>query len=439
MSSRSTWASQIGFILASVGAAVGLGAIWKFPYLAGSNGGSAFFFPYMILTFTVGLVLLIAEIAIGRIAGTSTVPGFRKLGGKAYLPVAYIAVATGFGILCFYSAVGGWTIAYFIDALLGNAAIADKAALGAHFGSLVADPMKAIGFQMVFLLLTALVVNREVSSGIERLNKVLLPTFFILMIVIIVRGVTLPGAEKGIEYLFSWHPEAFTWQSLLAAMGFMFFSLCVGCGVIFTYGSYLKEGAPVIKNSAWVLILSLLSSIMGGLMIMPAVFAFGLDPAGGPDLTFITMPIVFSKLPFGNAFAAMFYLCLVFAALTSAVSILEMCVAHCVDELHANRVKSTVALTFLLMVIGSLCALSFGLLKDVKIFGRTFFDNFDFLTSNLGMPIGGLVICALAGVTTWKTVQSDLGLTGALAQAFRFVLTIASPIVIITVLVTGLL
>ncbi|HBC69898.1 MAG TPA: sodium-dependent transporter, partial [Sutterella sp.] len=223
MTSRSTWASQIGFILSSVGAAVGLGAIWKFPYLAGSNGGSAFFFPYMILTFTVGLVLLIAEIAVGRIAGISTVPGFRKLGGKAYLPLAYIAVATGFGILCFYSAVGGWTVAYFIDALLGNAAVADKAALGAHFGALVANPVHAIGFQIVFLLLTALVVNREVSSGIERLNKVLLPTFFILMIVIIIRGVTLPGAEKGIEYLFSWHPEAFTWESLLSAMGFMFF------------------------------------------------------------------------------------------------------------------------------------------------------------------------------------------------------------------------
>jgi len=439
MTSRSTWASQIGFILSSVGAAVGLGAIWKFPYLAGSNGGSAFFFPYMILTFTVGLVLLIAEIAVGRIAGISTVPGFRKLGGKAYLPLAYIAVATGFGILCFYSAVGGWTVAYFIDALLGNAAVADKAALGAHFGALVANPVHAIGFQIVFLLLTALVVNREVSSGIERLNKVLLPTFFILMIVIIIRGVTLPGAEKGIEYLFSWHPEAFTWESLLSAMGFMFFSLCVGCGVIFTYGSYLKKDAHIINNSAWVLILSLLSSIMGGLMIMPAVFAFGLDPAGGPDLTFITMPIVFSQLPFGNFFAALFYLCLVFAALTSAVSILEMCVAHCVDELHANRVKSTVVLTFMLMVIGSLCALSFGPLADVKIFGRTFFDNFDFLTSNLGMPIGGLVICALAGLTCWKSVQSDLGLSGGLAKAFRFVLTILSPVVIITVLVTGLL
>ena len=187
------------------------------------------------------------------------------------------------------------------------------------------------------------------------------------------------------------------------------------------------------------LALSLLSSIMGGLMIMPAVFAFGLDPAGGPDLTFITMPIVFSKLPFGNFFAALFYLCLVFAALTSAVSILEMCVAHCVDELHANRVKSTVVLTVLMMMIGSLCALSFGPLADVKIFGRTFFDNFDFLTSNLGMPIGGLVICALAGVTSWKMVQGDLKLSGALSAAFRFILTVLCPVVILTVLVTGLL
>ncbi|HBZ58119.1 MAG TPA: sodium-dependent transporter, partial [Sutterella sp.] len=197
MNSRSTWASQIGFILSSVGAAVGLGAIWKFPYLAGSNGGSAFFFPYLILTFTVGLVLLIAEITAGRLGAGSVVTGYRSLGGKGFVPWAYLGILTGYGVMCFYSAVGGWTISYLIDALLGNGIVADKAALGAHFGSLVADPVKAIGFQALFLVLTALIVNREVSRGIELLNKIMLPIFMGLMVVIIIRGVTLPGAEKG--------------------------------------------------------------------------------------------------------------------------------------------------------------------------------------------------------------------------------------------------
>jgi NSS family neurotransmitter:Na+ symporter len=341
--------------------------------------------------------------------------------------------------MCFYSAVGGWTIAYFIDALLGNGIVADKAALGAHFGSLVADPVKAIGFQALFLVLTALIVNREVSRGIELLNKIMLPVFMGLMVVIIIRGVTLPGAEKGLEYLFSWHPEAFSWSSLLAAMGFMFFSLCVGCGCMFTYGSYLDHRAHIVNNCTWVMILSVISSVLGGLMIMPAVFAFGLDPAGGPDLTFMTMPIVFSQIPFGGLFASLFYLCLVLAALTSAVSLLEIPVAYCVDELKMNRVVSTVVVTGSLMVIGSLCALSFGTLADVKICGRTFFDNFDFLTSNLGLPIGGLILCLLTGVTVWPKIQSATGLKGSLAGAFRFILTIVSPIVILTVLVTGLI
>ena len=439
MNSRSTWASQIGFILSSVGAAVGLGAIWKFPYLAGSNGGSAFFFPYLILTFTVGLVLLIAEITAGRLGAGSVVTGYRSLGGKGFVPWAYLGILTGYGVMCFYSAVGGWTIAYLIDALLGNGIVADKAALGGHFGSLVADPVKAIGFQALFLVLTALIVNREVSRGIELLNKIMLPIFMGLMVVIIIRGVTLPGAEKGLEYLFSWHPEAFSWSSLLAAMGFMFFSLCVGCGCMFTYGSYLDHRAHIVNNCTWVMILSVISSVLGGLMIMPAVFAFGLDPAGGPDLTFMTMPIVFSQIPFGGLFASLFYLCLVLAALTSAVSLLEIPVAYCVDELKMNRVVSTVVVTGSLMVIGSLCALSFGTLADVKICGRTFFDNFDFLTSNLGLPIGGLILCLLTGVTVWPKIQSATGLKGSLAGAFRFILTIVSPIVILTVLVTGLI
>ncbi|MCI5851622.1 MAG: sodium-dependent transporter [Sutterellaceae bacterium] len=441
MANRSTWASQIGFILSSVGAAVGLGAIWKFPYLAGSNGGSAFFLPYLVLTFTVGVVLLIAEITLGRVAKGSIVPAYRTLGGKGFLPFAYMGIVTGFLVMSFYSAVGGWTIAYFFEALAGSGIVADKASLGAHFAGLVSNPVSALGLQALFLALTALVVCRDVSAGIERLNKVLLPLFLALRVVVIIRGVTLPGAMKGVSYLFSFDAGRFTAASLFQAMGFMFFSLCVGCGCMLAYGSYLSERVNVVRSCFWITFLSLLASVLGGLMVMPAVFAFGLDPAAGPGLTFVTMPIVFAQLPFGSFFAALFYLCLIFAALTSAVSLMEIIVSWCVDELRVTRGRATIYVSFALMLTGSLCSLSFGPLSGTKVFGKTFFDLADFLSSNIGLPVGGLVLCAVAGFFAWPQVKDVLlrsGLSKTAASVFRFILTVASPAVILIVLVGGL-
>ena len=259
--SRSTWGSKIGFVLASAGASVGLGAIWKFPYLVGSNGGSAFLFPFILLTLTVGLVLLIAELALGRAGAGSIVTGFRKLGGKAWGRAGYLGVVTGFLVLSFYSAIGGWTIAYFINACLGNGLVADQAQLGAHFARIAGTPEMAIGFQALFLVMTGWVVAYGVSSGIERLSKVLMPLLFILMLVLIVRSLFLPGAEKGLAYLFSWNPEAFTVDALLSAMGFTFFSLCLGSGCMLTYGSYLDKDTDLIYSSSWIAGLTILSSV----------------------------------------------------------------------------------------------------------------------------------------------------------------------------------
>ncbi|MGN1209698.1 MAG: sodium-dependent transporter, partial [Duodenibacillus sp.] len=357
---RSSWSSRIGFILASVGAAVGLGAIWKFPYLVGSNGGSVFLFPYVLLSFTVGLVLLIAEVALGRTGKGSIVTAYRAIGGRAWVGWGYLGVLTGFCVLCFYSAIGGWTISYFIDAVLGNGIVADQNALNAHFGALVSNPYISIGYQALFLFVTAWIVAYDVSKGIERIGKTLMPLLFVLVLVVIVRGLTLPGAEKGIAYLFSWNPSAFSFQSLLAAMGFTFFSLCVGCGCMLTYGSYLPKSSNLVSGCAWITFLATFSSILGGLMIMPAVFAFDLNPAAGPGLTFMTMPVVFAQLPMGQLFAVAFYLCLVVAAVTSAVSMLELVVAFFVDELNMRRVTAVTLVTIVMLVVGSFCGLSFG-------------------------------------------------------------------------------
>ena len=442
MSERINWTSRLGFILASAGAAVGLGAIWKFPYLAGSNGGSAFLFPYIVLSFTVGLALVIAEITLGRLGKGGIVTAYRAIGGRGWTFFGYLGILTGFCVLCFYSAVGGWTISYFIDALLGNGIVDDVNALNAHFGSLVSNPYISIGFQAAFLFLTAWIVLFDVAKGIERLNKILMPLLFVLVLILIVRGLTLPGAAKGLEYLFAWNSDVFTWRSLLAAMGFTFFSLCVGCGCMLTYGSYLSKDTNLFAGCAWITFLATISSILGGLMILPSVFAFNLNPAGGPGLTFMTMPIVFAKLPFGQFFAVIFYACLVLAALTSAVSLLELVAAYFIDELKLVRFKAVTLVTFALLFVGSFCGLSFGVLADFKIAGRTIFDNFDYFTSNLSLPVGGLVVCALAGVFAWPKVKAEIRQGAVVSdfvfRLFRFVLVVASPVLILTVLVTGL-
>lgn len=440
---RITWTSRIGFVLASAGAAVGLGAIWKFPYMAGTNGGSVFLFPYVLLTFTVGLVLLIAEIALGRLGKGGIVTTYRKLAGSPFLPAGYLGVVTGFLVLSFYSAIGGWTISYFCEALVGRGLITDQSLLGAHFAEFTADPVMALGFQWLFLILNGLIVAFDVTKGIERVSKILMPLLFFLMLVLIVRGLMLPGAGAGVEFLFKFAPEAFTFDALLQAMGFTFFSLCVGCGCMMTYGSYLSEDTNLIRSCLWIAFLGVLASIMGGLMIMPSVFAFGLDPTAGPGLTFITMPAVFAQLPFGQVFAVIFYLCLIVAAITSSVSMIEILVAFLVDEKGYGRPKAAVVSTIALALVGALPCLSFGILADVKLGGKTFFDIFDFFTSNISLPVGGLVILFLAGFKCWPLVERSLSPTGTLSSAaastLKFFMRVAAPILVAAVLLSGLL
>lgn len=443
MAGRATWASRVGFVLAAAGAAVGLGAIWKFPWLAGSNGGSAFLLPYLVLSFTLGLVFLVAEITLGYLGRGSIVSTMKRLASAKWLPVGYMGVLTGLLVLSFYSVIGGWTLAYLIDALLGNGLITDQAQLGARFGALAGNPTLAIGYQALFLALTAGVVALKVNRGIELLSKILMPALFILMLIIILRGLTLPGAEAGLSYLFAFRPEAFTAESLYAALGFTFFSLCVGCGCMMTYGSYLPEGSRIFKSCFTIVSLTVLASVLGALMVMPPVFAFGLDPAAGPGLTFVTMPAVFAQLPFGGLFAVAFYACLAFAALTSSVSLLELDAAFLIDEFKFSRAGASFACSVVVMVAGIFCALSFGPLADSKFLGKNVFDWFDFLTSNLFLPIGGLAVALLAGIFCWPRVKGAItaseNVPPSLLALFRVLLVVACPALVIAVLVTGLI
>ena len=443
MPERATWASKAGFVLASAGAAVGLGAIWKFPWLAGSNGGAVFVIPYVILSLTLGFVFLTAEITLGYMGRGSIVTTMRKLGGSKWVPAGYLGVVTGLLVLSFYSVIGGWTIAYFCEALTGTGLITDQSQLGAHFEELTANPVTALGFQWLFLLINGLIVALDVTKGIERVSKILMPLLFVMMLVLIVRGLMLPGAMAGVEFLFKFDPDAFTLDGLLAAMGFTFFSLCVGCGCMLTYGSYLDRKTNLLSGCLWIAFLGVIASLLGGLMIMPSVFAFGLDPTAGPGLTFITMPAVFAQIPFGQIFAIMFYLCIVVAAVTSSVSMIEILVAFLVDEKKLSRPSAAVLSTVALAIVGALPCLSFGLLSDVKFFDRNFFDLFDFFTSNLSLPVGGLVILVLAGWWCWPKVSQDIA--GDVPRSnrwflwLRVMMLVVSPLLVLAVLVSGLM
>ena len=443
MASNSTWGSRIGFILASAGSAVGLGAIWKFPYLAGNNGGSVFLLSYLLFTFTVGVAMLISEYVIGREGRMGAIGSLKKVVGKHWGVFGTVGVVTAFAILCFYSCVGGWCIKYLIDAFTGTGIVSNADELNKNFGSFVSNAALAYFYQIIFLLANAVIVSLGVQKGIERLAKFLMPVLFILMLILIVRGLTLPGAVKGLEYLFKPNWSGFTSSAIFNAMGFTFFSLSLGAAVMVTYAGYLSEKVNLLTSTAWVAFLAIMAAVLGGLMVMPAVFAFNLSPTAGPGLTFVTMPAIFSQMPFGVFFAILFYFCLVVAAITSSMSMLEAVVASVLDYTRLSRAAATWITTALAAFIGLFCTLSFGSLSDFKIFGKNVFDLLDFLTCNVGMPLSEIGFSVAAAWIAWKVTAKQLTSAGPvqtwLLWAIRIVIGILSPLLIITVVLTGLL
>ncbi len=440
---RSTWGSRLGFILASAGSAVGLGAIWKFPYMAGTNGGSAFILPYLILTVLIGFVVLLIEMAIGRQTHSGAGQALGKLGGRKWNFIGMTSVLTGFLILAFYQVIGGWCLNYLFDACMGHGLITDTSKLGEYFGQFVSNGTQSVLMQLSFLALTAGVLVFGVQKGIERVSKILMPLLFIMMLVLIVRGLMLDGAWKGVEFMFKFDANAFTSSSLLNALGFSFFSLSLGSGAMMNYGSYLSDEVNLPRSVAWISFLAAGAALLGGLMIMPAVFAFGLDPAAGPGLTFVTMPAVFAQLPLGQLLAITFYACLTVAALTSAISIMEMSVQYLIDRFHMDRMRSIVLNTVALVILGIPCALSFGSMSDFTIGGKTFFDVLDYMTSNVGMPLGAMGIAIVGGYLAWPQIQNQLNMTDKLPAVYEkmiaFSIKILSPVVIVVIALAGLL
>ncbi|WP_434628768.1 sodium-dependent transporter [Chromobacterium sp. CV08] len=405
---RSQWGSRLGFILAAAGSAIGLGAIWKFPYVAATNGGGAFLFIYLGICLTLGLVLMVSEMALGRAANAGAVGAFRRLAGGFWPVIGYMGVLVCFLILSFYSVVGGWTVAYIGKSLQGSIMTSDPKALGAIFNGFISDPVQPVLYHGGFALLTLAVVVGGVQKGIEALSKFLMPALFALMLVLIARGLTLPGALDGVGYFVAPDFSKVSAAMLVDALGLAFFSLSLGLGIMITYGSYVGRESKLVGSALWVIALTVATCFLAGLMVLPAVFAFGFDPSAGPGLTFITMPAVFAHLPLGQLFAVMFFCLLLLAALTSSVSLLEVVTSFAIDELRLSRRVAAILMAAGTFLLGVPASLSLGVWSDHQLFGMNFFDLLDFVTSKLLMPAGELLLALFVGWKAWPVVRKEL-------------------------------
>ncbi len=434
---RGNWGSRIGFILAAAGSAVGLGAIWKFPYVAGANGGGVFLLVYLACVFSVGVVMLLAEMMIGRSAKKSATSAYRLLGGGHWHVAGWISVLCVYFILGFYCVVGGWTIAYIVEAIKGDILTTDAKVLSETFSVFIADPTSSLIYTAGFMVLTASIVIAGVQSGIERICKVLMPVLFALMLFMVYRSLSLPGAMEGVMYFITPDWSKLSIKMVLDALGLAVFSLSVGAGLMIAYGSYLSEDTKVVNAGLWIAGIATLASIMAGLMILPAVFAFDVDPASGPGLTFITMPALFAQMAGGQILALVFFSLLLFAATTSSISIMEPVVAFLIDEYAFARKTATILVgvsNYIILCIPA--ALSFGsMADDMKIFGKTPFDLMDFVASNLLMPLGGMFAAVFVGWRIWPQIKVILAeeMHKHAVQWYHLMAAIVAPLLIAVV------
>ncbi len=395
---RDSFASKFGVIAAAAGSAVGLGNIWRFPYITGENGGGAFILIYLFFVVVIGIPAMMAELIIGHRAKRNAIGSFRVL--KPHSPwilVGYVGVITGFLILAFYSTIAGWTLHYTYLAIIDTFSNKTPEQLANIFEKFHTSALLPVFWQVVFMIFTAGIVIAGVSKGIEKYTKILMPLLFVILIILDIRAVTLPGANAGLEFLFKPDFSKVTSATVLEALGQAFFSLSLGMGVLITYGSYIEKDNKLLNVASEVALFDTLVAIMAGIAIFPAVFAFHLAPQEGPGLVFKTLPAIFQQMPAGYFFAILFFLLLFVAALTSSISLLEVVVAAMTEELKMSRKNATLIGSITITILGIFATLSFGKLSSVLIFNKTIFELLDFVSSNILLPLGGLFIVLFVG------------------------------------------
>lgn len=441
---RAQFTSKFGLIAAAAGSAIGLGNIWKFPYITGVYGGAAFLFVYLAFILAIGLPIMLSELIIGRKSRRNAFGAFKKLAPETpWRFIGSFGVAAAFLILSFYGVVAGWSIKYIVFSINNSFHSSSPEAISSAFEKFITNPVGPLFYQILFMLMTGAIVIIGVQKGIERYSKVLMPILLIIIIILDIRAVTLPGAGDGLRFLF--HPDfsKLSFEGVLSALGHAFFSLSLGMGTLITYGSYVNKHNNLVNTAIQVTFADTLIAILAGIAIFPAVFAFNIEPGQGVGLIFVTLPNVFMQMPGGYLFSVLFFILLTIAALTSGISILEVVVAYFTEELKIKRRTSTILATSLIALLGIICSLSMGIFSEYEIFGLNFFDQLDFISANLLLPIGGMFIALFIGWSFGKfKVMREVAhggrLRGWFLRIFMLLVKFVAPIAIFIVFLQGL-
>lgn len=442
-SERGNFGSKIGVILATAGSAVGLGNVWRFPYVAGENGGAAFIFIYLVCIFLMGVPIMLCEFMIGRHAQANTARAYTMLSnGKAWKYVGYLGVLTGSLILSYYCVVSGWTLQYVFGAVAGNMS-GGKEYFQQYFADFSTHPVKPIMWTILFVLIAHFIIIRGVQSGIERASKAMMPLLFILLIVLVVCSLCLPGARKGVEFLFKPDFSKVTDKTFLEALGQAFYSLSIAMGCLCTYASYFARMTRLTRSALQIAGIDTVVAILSGLLIFPAAMSVGVEPDSGPSLIFITLPNVFEQafasMPFvGYIVSVAFYLLLAIAALTSLISLHEVPTSFLSEELHIGRRKAATIVSACCIVIGSLCSLSLAGYDWLQLFGMSLFDAFDWVTANICLTLGGFFTCIFVGwYIEHKVVRDEMTNWGTLRvrsfHSFVFAVKYVCPLCILLI------
>lgn len=443
---RDSFGSRFGALVAMAGSAVGLGNLWRFPYLVGENGGAAFIIIYILLSFLICLPIFVSEFVIGRRSQKNAYAAFRDLsGGSEWRWVGLFTVIVPLIVLSYYSVIGGWSVEFLLKSLSFSFSDASRITMNTMFTDFVSSTWAPLATHTVFLLFTTLIVIVGIKDGIEKFSKVMMPLLFMIVVAISIYSLTLPGASAGVDYLFRPDFSKIDAKACASALGQAFFSLSLGFGPIMTYASYVSKKENILTQSAATAISDLMFALIAGVAIMPAVFAFGIDPQAGPGLVFETLPYIFGQMPAGGLIAILFFAALLVAALTSSISMLEVAVAYLVEEKRFSRVWACITLFVICWIVGALCSLSFGPLSDLRINGGNLFDFFDSLSSNVLMTLGSLFTVLFVG---WRLKRTDIydeftngGTLSTNARIFGvlwFLIRYICPLAIISIFLVGI-
>ena len=423
---RARFGSKLGVILATAGSAVGLGNIWRFPYMAGQNGGAVFIMIYIFCILLLGIPCMISEFIIGRHGQANTARAYRKMaGGTMWSFIGYMGVLTGFLITGYYAVVSGWCLEYVWASVLGKLH-GDPAFITNYFTSFSQDPVKPVFWTLIILLTTYLIIENGVRDGIERASKLMMPTLFILLLIIVVASCMLPDAQKGIEFLFKPDFKKINSEVFLAALGQSFYSMSIAMGCICTYASYFSKHTNLTNSAVQIGVIDFIVALLAGLVIFPAAFSVGVRPDSGPSLIFITLPNVFQQafsfIPsLGYFISVLFYILLSMAALTSLMSLHEVSTAFLQEEMVITRKKAARIVTISTIIVGAMCSLSLGAWSKYQFFGKTVFDLFDFVTGQLFLPIVGFLTCIFIGwFVPHKIVRDEFTNWGTLRNGTLF-------------------